>query len=193
MERRAVIAVIISILILILYQEVVLKRFYGPGHGTTPEAGAPPAAPPEAPPAAPGEAPSSAPVAPVPAPEPPAAAPAAGADVAVDTHLYHAVFTTGGARLKSLQLKRFRTTVDPDSPALQMIQYPVESKLPLGLALVGAQQLSDASVSYRADRQQIDIPSDGTAAITFTGELAGSSIRKRVEMRGDVYEWTLDV
>jgi YidC/Oxa1 family membrane protein insertase len=192
MERRAVIAVIISVLILVIYQELVLKRLYGPGRGTAPEAIAPPAAAPEAAPTPPGEAPPAAP-AEAAIPEAPAGAPPAGTDVAVDTDLYRAVFTTAGARLKSLQLKRFRTTVDPDSPPLQMVQYPVEGKLPLGVALVGAQQLSDAGVSYRADQQRIDIPPDGSATLTFTGELAGATVRKRVEMHGDVYEWTLDV
>ncbi len=186
MERRALIAVIISILILVLYQEVVLKRFYGPGDGTTPKA-------PTAPPAAPAEAPGAPAAAPVPGPEAPDAAPAAGTDVVVDTDLYRAVFTTAGARLKSLSLKRYRSTAAPDSPPLQMVQYPVEGKLPLGLALLGAQQLSDAAVSYRADQQQLDIPTSGQAAFTFTGELAGATIRKRIEMRGDRYEWTMDV
>jgi YidC/Oxa1 family membrane protein insertase len=188
MERRALIAVIISVAILVLYQEFVMKRFYGTGTGGAPsQTVAPPAAPPAEenaavkPPAA---------VAPVAA----AAAPVApGTDVVVDTDLYQAVFTTTGARLKSLQLKRYRSTVAPDSPPLQMVQYPVDNQLPLGVALVGAQQLDDMAVSYQADRQQVDVPSDGSAVLTFTGELDGATVRKRIEMHGGVYEWSLDV
>ena len=189
MERRALIAVVISVLILVLYQEVVMKRFYGSGPGTTPE----PTAPPPVAPAAPAEVAPAPPAAPIPGPEAPAAVPAAGTDVVVDTDLYQAVFTTAGARLKSLALKRYRATATPDSPPLQMVQYPVDSKLPLGVALVGAQQLNDAAVLYRADQQQIDIPTSGQASLTFTGELAGATLRKRIEMRGDRYEWAMDV
>src|SRR5262245_33628643 len=112
MERRALIAVVISILILVLYQELVMKRFSGPSaappageQGAAPEANAPP----------PNQPPAN-------APPPPAAAPAAvaaaGTDVTVETNLYRAVFTTAGARLRSLELKRYRTTVDPNSPPL---------------------------------------------------------------------------
>jgi hypothetical protein len=46
MERRALIAVIISVLILVLYQEFVMKRLYGPHPGAAPpESAQPPAAP----------------------------------------------------------------------------------------------------------------------------------------------------
>jgi YidC/Oxa1 family membrane protein insertase len=184
MERRALIAVAISVLILLAYQ-LIVTRFYGPG-GPPPElAEAPPAAAP--PPAAPQP-----PVAPPP-PAPAAPAVAGAADVVVDTDLYRAVFTTAGARLKSLQLRHYGTTFDRESPPLQMVQYAVEDKLPLGVALVGAQQLSDAAVLYQADQAQLDIPADGSAALTFTGTLAGATLRKRIEMRGSRYDWTLDV
>src|SRR5215831_9246810 len=112
MERRALLAVVISILILVVYQEVVLKRLY------TPSARPPESEPPAAAPAAPEAAPPQA-AAPALVPPEAAAAPAVeGNDVVVDTDLYEAVFTTAGARLKSLVLKRFRTTVAADSPPL---------------------------------------------------------------------------
>jgi YidC/Oxa1 family membrane protein insertase len=189
MERRALLAVVISILILVVYQEVVLKRLYTPS-ARPPESSEPPAAAPAAPEAAPPQA-----AAPALVPPEAAAAPAVeGNDVVVDTDLYEAVFTTAGARLKSLVLKRFRTTVAADSPPLQMIQYPVDNKLPLGVALVGATQRNDAGVLYRVDQpQHVDIPPAGSAVLTFTGELDGATVRKRIEMHGDVYDWTLDV
>ena len=197
MERRALIAVVISILILVLYQELVMKRFYGPGTApptVEPPSAAPPAgeqgAAPEANAPPPNQPPAN-------ATPPPAAAPAAvaaaGTDVTVETNLYRAVFTTAGARLKSLELKRYRTTVDPNSPPLQLVQYPVDNKLPLGVALVGTQQLTDASVPYTADRSQLEIGPGETAALTFTGTLSGATVRKRVEMRDDDYTWALDV
>ena len=190
MERRALIAVIISVLILVLYQEFVMKRLYGPHPGAAPSEIA---QPPAAPPAEDVEKVASKADAPPPAKaavEPPAAP---GTEVVVDTDLYRAVFTTAGARLKSLELKRYSSAVAPGSPPLQLVQYPVDNRLPLGVALVGAQQLSDAAVAYRADQQQIDVPSGGSAVFTFTGELNGATVRKRIEMRGDSYEWAMDV
>ena len=191
MERRALLAVVISVAILVLYQQFVLKRLYTPS-ASPPENSALPAAPAqsEIPPAA------APPAAVAPPPAVPEAAPVQavqGSDIVVDTDLYQATFTTAGARLKSFVLKRFRTAVSADSPPLQMIQYPVANKLPLGVSLVGATQLSDAGVTYRADQQHVDIPPGGSATLTFTGELEGATVRKRIEMHGDVYDWALDV
>jgi YidC/Oxa1 family membrane protein insertase len=103
------------------------------------------------------------------------------------------VFTTTGARLKSLQLKRYKSTVNPDSPPLQMVQYAVGSRLPLGVGLVGKPPLSDAAVAYRADQQHVEVTPGGSASVTFTGELDGATIRKRIEMRGGLYQWGVDV
>ena len=60
--------------------------------------------------------------------------------------------------------------------------------------MVGARQLSDAAVAYRADQQQIDVPTGGSAVFTFTGRLNGATVRKRIEMRAaNTYEWAMDV
>jgi len=188
MERRAVIAVAISVVILFAYQ-LIVTYVYGPGESPADFAEAPVSAPPAA-------VPPIAPRPPVAPPAAPAAAPAVvagAADIVVDTDLYRAVFTTSGARLKSLELRHYSTTTDRESPPLQMIQYAVADKLPLGVALVGAQQLSDGAVLYQADQTSLDIPATGSGTLTFTGTLAGATVRKRIEMRGDRYDWTLDV
>jgi len=41
--------------------------------------------------------------------------------ITVDTDHYTALFTTAGARLESLRLKQYRTTVDPNSPPQEAI------------------------------------------------------------------------
>lgn len=189
MERRALIAAVISILILVVYQEVVVRYLYPP-EASTPGVAAPPGA--EAPIAAPPAAlPPAVPAAP--AAEAKAAALPAGSDVVVDTNLYRAVFTTAGARLKSLELKRYTASVAPGSPPLQMVQFPVSGQLPLGLALVGERQLGDAEVVYLVEPARLDIPADGSGELLFTGKLDGATVRKRITMRGDSYQWSVDV
>jgi len=188
MERRALIAVVISIAILVVYQELVMKRFYHPTAPTAeniePAAAPTPVHPPSA------EAPAPAAVAPIAqAAEPPVA----GSDVVIDTDLLHAVFTTAGARLKSVELKRYRSKVSADSPPLQLVQFPIDNDLPLGLILRGAESRDDAAVIYQVDRSEVSVPSDGHAAVTFTGELAGATIHKRIEVTGDQYAWTFNV
>ncbi|MGH7790360.1 MAG: membrane protein insertase YidC [Candidatus Binatia bacterium] len=190
MERRALIAVVISVLILVLYQEVVIKRLY-PHTDPPPSTGPPAVAPPtdqavEAAPAVPPVA--GAPVAAAAAP-----APADASDVMVDTNYYRAVFTTAGARLKSFELKHYRSTVAADSPPLQMVAYPVSGRLPLALALRGQEAIDDAGVLYRADQTQLTVDESATATVTFVGELAGATLQKRIQVRGDGYLWGIDV
>jgi YidC/Oxa1 family membrane protein insertase len=189
-QRRALIAVIISVLILVLYQEVVIKRWYNHGQQQQVESAPPPPAAATRP-ASPPPAPAAAP----PAAAQPANAPAiTGNDVAIDTPLYRAVFTTAGARLKSLELKRYRSTVAATSPPLQLVQYPVESQLPLGVALRGpSQEVDDSGVLYRASQTHIELDQTGTATLTFVGELRGATITKRMQVRGDTYLWALDL
>src|ERR1700675_3778760 len=109
MERRALIAVVISLVILVLYQEVLLKRLYPPP--TEEEASneplpmAPPAANPQVQAPLPDEVIAAT----------PKEKPAHDAQrIRVETDLYIATFTAAGARLESFQLKNYRTTVDPN-------------------------------------------------------------------------------
>lgn len=186
MERRALIAVVISLVILVLYQELVIKRLYPPVPRPPVEEAPPPIAE-QARPAPPAAA--GGPVAPA---QPPAGL-VEGRDVVIETELYRAVFTTAGARLKSLQLKRYRTTVQPDSPPLELILKPAVEDLPLGVELRGAQTVSDGNVAYQADRERIDITGSSIVELTFRGELAGASISKRLTVSGDRYLFGVDI
>lgn len=182
MERRALLAVILSLIIIVAYQELVLKRFAPP-----PEHLAPPPAPaiPAPPPAA--VAPEVA-VSPM-APRGETVAPSIeGRDVVIDTDLYRATFTTAGARLKSFQLKRFRTTVDPASPPLETIHEAVAGEHPLGIGLRGQDHSADdAGVSYRVDRDRLDLRESATGAVTFVGERDGVTFKKTLQFTGNRY------
>jgi len=131
MERRVLLAIFLSFLVLYVYQALVVKPVTKP-------AGAPPAAaiapgrgggaatPPSTPPN---------PAATTPAPLPIAAATAVGGgqerDVRVENGDIIAVFTTRGARLKSLRLKRY---LDQARQPQELVEKEIES-LPLPFTL----------------------------------------------------------
>ncbi|HVO91520.1 MAG TPA: membrane protein insertase YidC, partial [Terriglobales bacterium] len=129
MDKRALIGIALSILVLVIYQEVV-TRYYGPPPGTTPPAVE----------TAPTEGkkemivPPASAVAPAPAAQarPPAAPGMAAKDIRVETDNYVTIFTTQGARLKSFKLKHFRSAVDVNSPPYDMVQTAPGVPLPLG-------------------------------------------------------------
>jgi YidC/Oxa1 family membrane protein insertase len=178
MERRALLAFVISLLILLAYQEL-MKLYY-------------PAA--EQPVEAPRVEPTLAerPPREIPAPSEPETVaerpPPEGRDVVIETDLFRAVFTTAGARLKHFALHRYRTRVDPESPPLDLIVNGVASDLPLGVELRGSEKKAgDAHVDYRADRDRLALTGASHGSITFTGEADGVTIVKRFEAQGDRY------
>jgi len=179
MEKRALIAVAISLAILVVYQEVVLKRLYSPPPGQTDNvpSSAPGPEVPSAPPAPPALEPAEAPH---------AAGRVEGRDITIDTDLYHAVVTTAGGRLKSFQLKRYRASVARDSPPQEMV-YVTSGEYPLGVQLRGKETLSDVGVLYQADRDAVQVNDGGEAALKLTGRLGDATVTKTLTFRGDTY------
>lgn len=188
MEKRALIAVVISLAILVLYQEVILRYVYPPppheeevSEEAPPPAGAPETAPPAAPePSAPAAA----------APAPHAAVP--GRILTIDTDLYTARFTTTGARLESFQLKKYRTTVEPDSPPQEMVVPGVNGELPFGVELrgVASQVLADAGAAYAVAGESRTLSGAEEASLTFSWQADTATISKRFSFRGDRYEFS---
>jgi YidC/Oxa1 family membrane protein insertase len=195
MERRALIAVLISVLILIIYQEIVIKRLYPPKPAPPRAAATPMAVEREAPPAAPDMAAPAAPPAEPRAPAAPAALPAGAVDVRLETELYTAVFTTAGGRLKSFTLSRFRTTVGPDSSPVDMVVDTTADALPLGVVLSGPSgPVSDTSVLYRVDQPAgLRLAPGETGELTFEGSVGGATVRRRVHATSGSYVLRYDV
>jgi len=185
MDRRALIAVVISIVILVLYQEVVLRRLYPPR-------------PPEEQTAEAPLQPTGQPTTPAdqPLPELAAHAPAAQPAVSerlveVDTDLYHATFTSRGARLTSFQLKQYRTAVQPDSPFQEIIVAGQGGELPFGVELRGPEQgLSDAGAPYAIDGANLTLTGAQEGSIDFAWQGDGVALRKHFAFRGDRYDFS---
>jgi YidC/Oxa1 family membrane protein insertase len=125
MERRVLIAVLLSFLVLYGYQALFPTPPEPKPAQTSKAATAPKASGPT----------QSNPVASVQGAEPPAGAPSAPArEIEIDNADVHAVFTTRGAVLKSWKLKKYR---DDQNQPLEMIagHAPADSPLPFTLAV----------------------------------------------------------
>ncbi|MBP1685908.1 MAG: yidC [Deltaproteobacteria bacterium] len=184
MEKRALIAVAISIFILLFYQEVVLRRFYPPPPEGETAVSAPPTTAPVAPRSAPDIPPEiAAPVRPQ----------SEARMVTVETDLYRAVFTSAGARLQNFQLKKYRTTVDPNSPLQQMILPGREGDLPFGVELRGAQGLSDSNAPYGVEGGDLRLTAGEEGSLNFAWAGDGVTLRKRFAFRGDRYDFSATV
>lgn len=196
MDRRTLLFVAISVAIIILYQEFVLKRYApapvpsdaptaterGPSQTEPPAASAVAAG---AAPAATGTAPATDEVAPL-LPET-KSKPVEGQRITVETDLYTAVFTTVGGRLEDFRLKDYRETNSADSPLLPLVLPAPEIEFPLGVELRGARAWRDSNQVYEADRSSLSISGASEATLTLRTVFNGHPIVKKLTFRGDQY------
>jgi YidC/Oxa1 family membrane protein insertase len=189
LDSRILIAIILSLATIFAYQELVLKRLYP----TTNEHAVPPQARPK------GVAPSPSPLPkalPTTGVKPAEVAPRAGAAAAaarsieVDTALYHATFTSRGARLKSMRLERFRETSAPNSPPLEMVRTADGAELPLGLVVSRAgSTIDDRDIDYQSDAPaRIEVRPGQPQVLTFTAKTSnGLSLVKTFTFKAADY------
>ena len=186
MEKRAFIAVALSLLILVLYQEWV-SRYYGtppPAQNTAtrePEKTAP-SVPPPAPPVAQVAPPTA-----IPAGQP-------GTEIRVDTENYVALFTTRGARLKSFKLKKYRSSLDENSPPVEIVTSAPGVPLPLGVSWQAPAPFDDAGLVYHVEGGNLNVPDGALGNLTFRGQTPdGTTITKSFRFSGSMYRIALDV
>ena len=197
MDKRSLLAIVLSLVILIGYQEVITYLYPPPPRqpDQTAQSGSPqalsPTVPPLASPSAPvgqsGETLQTA---------PPASTPAVPAheekEITIENEVYKAVFTSHGARLKSVTLKDYPGDAGKDSPPREMIRQGTDGQLPLEVRLDrnGTETgIDDSSVYYAvegADRQ-LQGEADETT-LTFRGTLPnGTPIAKIFSFSGQTY------
>jgi YidC/Oxa1 family membrane protein insertase len=184
-QRRFLLALVLSFLLLLAYEQLVIRPYRRaqpaapqgeterpPLEGSVPAPETPPSSPP---PHATGGL--AAPLGDVPT-------------VIVETDLLQATLTTLGGRLKSLELKNFRQTVDPNSPLLDLVK---ESEiLPLTVELGSGK--SDATVVYAASAPSLSVHGADQGELVLTGTTEdGGAIEKRFRFPGNSYLFDVDV
>jgi len=183
MDKRALIGIGLSILVLVVYQQLV-TYFYGPPptvsapeiEKSKPETAEPrqdsTATPPSVAPATPNT-----PVSSVPAKE-----------VSVETDNYTAVFTSAGARLKSFKFKKYRSSVDEKSPPFEMIRNVPGVPLPLGVRWQAGSPVDDSDVIYSMQGDDLKLAGDNKGRLVFRGQTkGGAEITKSFTFSGATY------
>lgn len=190
-QRRVWLAVGLSLLLLLVYEQFIVRPYRErpvppPGaEAPAPAAGTSPAkAPPATTPGTPAESPAR--------PSGGLAAPIDGADAAaitIRTDLFEAQLSLQGGRLAQCLLTRFRRTVESSSPLLNLVEPgPV---LPLTVQ-VGS--TSDAGVRYTADRTELAVTGEDEGRILLSGTLpSGEAITKALVFKGNSYLFDMEV
>jgi YidC/Oxa1 family membrane protein insertase len=122
----------------------------------------------------------------------PSAVPAnvADRDVTVDTDLYTAVFSSRGAALKRLVLKRFRESAAPQSPQIDLVAEDAPENYTLRSAALGFPLAPGTLYGVSGDGGHV-APGE-SRAIEFTTTVAGLTYRKVFTVHGSGYAIDLD-
>ncbi len=115
----------------------------------------------------------------------PAFAPTPGKKVTVDTPLYTAVFNATGGVLEQFSLKRYRQTIEPNSPLVNLVSDKAETKAPLGLIVNGAPTWQNADWSVEGG--DITLAAGGTGSLVFTGRMGETAIKRTLTFSADGY------
>jgi len=189
MDKRALIGIGLSILVLVVYQQVV-TYFYGP----PPTVSAPEVEKNKPETAEPRE--NSTPIPPSVAPLTSEAAVAAASakEISVETENYRAVFTIAGARLKSFKFKKYRSSVDEKSPPYEMIRNVPGVPLPLGVRWQAASPVDDSDVIYSGQGDDLNLAGDSKGTVVFRGQTKnGAVITKSFTFSGATYPIQMEV
>jgi YidC/Oxa1 family membrane protein insertase len=112
--------------------------------------------------------------------------------IEIDTDLYQAIFTTKGTRLLSFRLKRYRQTVDSNSPPYDMVA-PGE-RFPIGLVISReGELLGDQELGYATDAPaRVEVRPGSDSIIKFTAQTReGLRIIKQFTFRDGSYLFEL--
>ena len=103
----------------------------------------------------------------------------------VDTDVLRAEWTTTGARLRSLQLKRYRKDASEGSPPLELVEAE-SNDLPVGVSIPSL-KFVDTRVAYSVDRDGLTLKNGEAASLVFRGSGDGLELEKEVRFVGNQY------
>jgi YidC/Oxa1 family membrane protein insertase len=193
MDKRAILGIALSILVLVIYQELI-TRFY-PAATPTPA----PVADKSDTKAPESKEPAATTKDVAPGAEPrrmPARMPgdALSRDIKVDTENYVAVFTNRGARLKSFKFKKYHVTADANSPLVEMVQTVDGVPLPLGVRWQTPQPFDDSDLVYAIESGDLILSGDAKANLRFLAQTPhGVVVTKSFTFSGSTYPIQMEV
>jgi YidC/Oxa1 family membrane protein insertase len=114
------------------------------------------------------------------------AAPLEGAPVAVSTPLYKAVLLSSGGVLQHFTLSKYKLSMAPDSPNMDLVSPRAADKAPMGLIVDG--QASWREAKWSTDAKDTVIEPGKSATLTFTGTLGALTVKRELTFHADKYE-----
>ncbi|MBQ9537153.1 MAG: membrane protein insertase YidC [Desulfovibrionaceae bacterium] len=120
--------------------------------------------------------------------------PSPGQDIIVETPLYKAVLYSGGATLKSFELKKYRMSLESSAPLVNIVGERTAAVAPLGLLVNSQPSWSTGKWAVEAgDNQGLKLAQGEQGSLIFNGEVDNLRVQRRLTFRADNYEIHEDV
>ena len=116
-------------------------------------------------------------------------------EVVVDTPFYRAVFTNAGPTIKSFKLKKYRESIDPDSPLVELINLQQDKSKFLVISFDGASASQLEEIIYQVEHQNIRLESDSSPKnlVFHTSTASGITTRQTYRFYPDQYRIDLHI
>src|SRR5262249_27283996 len=126
----------------------------------------------------------------------PATPPAAGEskEIRVETDLYVAILSNRGARLRSFALKQYRATIDKNSPPVDVISHEPGVPSPPGLRLSAPSAYDDDNLMYAVTGADLRLAGSEKGKLIFEAQTpTGVSVKKEFTFTGSNYTIDMDM
>ena len=115
-------------------------------------------------------------------------------EIGVETELYSAVFTNYGARLKSFKLKKYNDKLGDGAQCIELINTKKREDLPLSVIFKGSPQQDHSCLVFKASKNFLNLGGEiKKGEIIFTAKSEGGlKVVKRFTFFADSYNFDLD-
>ncbi|WP_457570682.1 membrane protein insertase YidC [Desulfovulcanus sp.] len=112
--------------------------------------------------------------------------PAKGQKITIETPLYKAVFNSQGGILEHFILKKYKQSIEPDAPNIDLITPEALPKGPLGIVWNKIPTWIKAEWSTNGDDKSLS--SGQTHTLSFVGRLGNLELHRQLTFYGDSYQ-----
>jgi YidC/Oxa1 family membrane protein insertase len=115
-------------------------------------------------------------------------------DIRIETDNYVALFTNQGARLKSFKFKKYRSSVDEESPPFEIVESAAGVPFPLGVQWHDPTPFDDGGLLYSVEGSDLKLTGDSKGTLIFRGQTGnGTAITKTFTFSGSTYPIEFEV
>ena len=115
-------------------------------------------------------------------------------EIRIETDQYVAILSNRGARLKSFALKHYRATIDKNSPPVDVISHEPGVPSPLGLRLNAPAAYDDDNLMYAVTGDDLRLAGSEKGKLIFEAQTpTGVSVKKEFTFTGSTYTIDMDM